>query len=80
MFTKVEIPAVTTLKYNVSQVFTKVSFLVNHKLNSTINSNGLVGYKGLSTWICMATMLGKSFKHILPNGGLMVMNPMGSNP
>ena len=26
-----------------------------------------------TTWICMATMLGKSSKHILPNGGLMVI-------
>ena len=26
------------------------------------------------------SMLGKSSKNILPTGGLMVMNPMGSNP
>ena len=71
VFTKVEIPAVTTLKYNVSQVFTKVSFLVNHKLNSTINSNRLVGYKGLSTWICLATMRMEKVIQTYsdPNGG-----------
>ena len=47
------------------------------KLLQFLNLNGLGILGRTTTWICMDSMRKeKSTKHLLPNGSLMVMNPM----